>query len=296
VARIRRCCICCSNQISGSGRDASSPLPTIHRGTTHAAPWKSNRVTLASSLFGLQVGRMFMSTRWNFCLLSTWLAAVLSPALAGASGQSQANTASLGVAVLVFESGAAGSTPPVLVNGSPGVDRMALFADDHLETGNVSAELLMSGATVLLAPGTIAKIEKKELRLDHGSVRVTTGMGFRVRAECVSVTPTDAARKTDYEVTDTDGNVKASALLKDIRFEQQSVRKASSRQSSNGNIVLEGKQASRGSQCGTAIKTPSATDGILNSTAAKWSTVGAMVGVTCQILCKGYTPVSPSAP
>jgi hypothetical protein len=244
--------------------------------------------------------------------LAVVFGAAVSPALFAAADPAddhRADTAAVAVAILHINGAPDGGL--VLVNGAASHDRIALFADDRIETGQsraAVAALRGTGLEILLQPETIVQIEQGEVVLEHGSVRVTTRKGFRLRAGCTLVTPTDLAERTEYQVTDVDGNVKVAALVEDVRLDTQSsatkqkavVQEAKvdthNSGSVGGTIVSPGNTATRRECKAGAGKPADAVGERLSSPYVKWAVAGGIIAVTCYVLCESHAPVSPAVP
>ncbi|MFZ0318756.1 MAG: hypothetical protein WAL56_06495 [Candidatus Sulfotelmatobacter sp.] len=188
----------------------------------------------------------------------------------------------------------------IWVNGMEVADSIAVFPGDSLETKpGFIANLDAEGSSVLIQGESIIKFQGNYLVLEHGSVSVGTSTEFRVHVKCLKVEPLSIER-TQYDVTDTTGSVRVTALKNDVRIERAGTIKKPSSQagSSDSGIVHEGEQATRDEStlCGAAA--PEQAGHALN---LKWPEIGGGVGgaiVLCLLLCRGTSPenVSPSQP
>jgi hypothetical protein len=192
----------------------------------------------------------------------------------------------------------------VLVNQNSAPASMALFRDDLIETQKKAvARIEISGSTADLSPETMVQFEGDELVLDHGSLSVNTNRGLRVRVGCVTVTPVKDADWTQYEVTDLNGKVTASALKSDVYIDSRSNKTRQAKQStqSNREIVRETEQKSREEKCGAAyVRASVSTPGvgaILNSALARGVGLAAAGVLTCLgTFCHDDEPLSSSIP
>jgi hypothetical protein len=189
----------------------------------------------------------------------------------------------------------------VWINGYEAADGSAVFPGDLLETKQgSSANLSLDGATVLIQPETVGKLQSNLLELDHGGVLVGTSKGFKVRVNCITVVPV-LNEWTQYEVIDVNGNIQVAARKDDVRVEREGDRKkpVTQTEASNGSIVheLEQKNFDQTEICGPPARPAGASSG-LNP---KWVAGGAAAGtgvLLCVLLCRGggKTPLSSSVP
>ena len=130
----------------------------------------------------------------------------------------------------------------VWVNGSEAADSTAIFVGDLLETKpGFSASLTLDGSTLLLQPESVVKFEQGQLVLDHGGVSVGTGKSFKVKVNCMTVTPASSGW-TQYEVTDVTGTLLVAVKKQDVKVD----RAGSAPETPGGPaaIVREGEQKS----------------------------------------------------
>lgn len=192
----------------------------------------------------------------------------------------------------------------VWVNGYEAHDSSAIFPGDLLETKpNASANLVLDGSTVLLAPETVGKFQGDAFELDHGVVSVVTTKSFRVRVNCIRVAPA-TADWTQYVVSDLNGSVQVSAKKLDVNVErEQGVGKPTAQgEPSQQASVHEGEQKTYDESeiCGAKPQPSGAGSGI----SPKWIAAGGAGGaglLICLVLhCFGGSPtkteVSPSSP
>lgn len=212
----------------------------------------------------------------------------------GPSGQDQA--APSASAILHTQGG-------VWVNGYEAKDSSAVFPGDVVETKPGSpATLNLDGATILVQPESVAKLQSNLLELDHGGVAVGTSKGFKVKVKCLTATPV-SNEWTQYEVSDVNGNIQVAARKNDVNVERESDGKkplpATATESPHGTTVHEGEQKSfnESELCGAAAPIK----GTNMSVNPKWVAAGAAgTGIIlCVLLCHGgpsKTPVSSSTP
>jgi hypothetical protein len=212
---------------------------------------------------------------------------------AGQTGQDQTGTAA--AAILHTQGG-------VWVNGYEAKDSSAVFPGDLVETKPGSpANLTLDGATILIQPESVAKLQNNLLELDHGSVSVGTSKSFKVKVNCITVTPV-VNEWTQYEVSDLNRNVRVAARKNDVNVEHETDNKKPSpvtvTETSHGTTVHEGEQKNfdESQLCGA----PPPIKGATTSLNPKWVAAGAGgAGIlVCVLLCHGggKTPVSSSTP
>src|SRR5579864_4340343 len=145
--------------------------------------------------------------------LLCWAMAVILPStIAGQSASEQAASA-----ILHTDGG-------VWVNGYEAHDSSAIFPGDVVETKpSASANLVLDGSTVLLAPETVGKFQGDVFELDHGVVSVVTSKSFKVRVNCIRVVPA-LNDWTQYVVSDLNGSVQVSAKKLDVNVEREQGR------------------------------------------------------------------------
>ncbi len=186
------------------------------------------------------------------------------------------------------------------LNRSPAPETSAIFPDYLIQTARgYSANLEADGTSALIQEETVTQFEPDELMLDHGDLQLSTMRQFRVRVNCITVTPIKADA-TRYEVIDVNGKVRVTAYKNDVKihYKQNSERNAKESRSSDF-VVHEGEQATRDEHCGAAAKPSDAIDAkgaILNSTWAKSAAGGALLLTCIEICFVGDDPISPWKP
>lgn len=179
----------------------------------------------------------------------------------------------------------------VWVNGYEARDSSTVFEGDSLETKQAfSGTLTLEGTSVLLQPETVGKFYGDVFVLDHGSVAVETSRSFKVRVNCITVTPVQSDF-TQYEVTDVNGIVRVAARKLDVNVTHELKVKPTvqSEASSQGGSVHEGEEKSYGvtAVCGA----PPAPVGPGSALNPKWIAIGAAGGgglLLCILLCTGH--------
>jgi hypothetical protein len=154
----------------------------------------------------------------------------------------------------------------VWVNGYEAHDSSAIFPGDLVETKpNASANLVLDGSTVLLAPETVGKFQGDLFELNHGVVSVVTTKGFKVRVNCIRVVPT-VNEWTQYVVSDINGSVQVSAKKLDVNVEREQGRGKPTAEgdTSQKASVHEGEQKSYDESeiCGAPAQPTGASNGI----------------------------------
>lgn len=193
----------------------------------------------------------------------------------------------------------------VWVNGYEAHDSSAVFPGDVIETKpGASANLVLDGSTVLLAPESVGKFQNDVFELDHGVVSVVTAKSYKVQVNCIRVIPVQN-EWTQYIVSDLNRSVQVSAKKLDVNVEHERGRgkptpepEATQRAS-----VHEGEQKSyeENEICGA----PAPPSGPLSGISPKWIAGGAAGAglLLCVLLhCFGgsgggtQSQVSPSSP
>lgn len=191
----------------------------------------------------------------------------------------------------------------VWVNGNEARDSSAVFPGDVIETKpGASADLTIDGSTILLAPESVAKFQGDYLELDHGGVSVTTSRGFRVKVNCIDVTPVLNNDWTEYVVTDLSGTVQVNARKRDVNVQHERGRgkEVPEKDESQRASVHEGQQNSYDDSeiCGAAAPPNGASNSL--GISPKWIAAGAGgAGVLIWLLIHGgggKTPISASQP
>jgi hypothetical protein len=225
--------------------------------------------------------------------LSCALVAILPCSLLGQELPAQA-----GGAILHSDGG-------VWVNGYEAHDSSAVFPGDVIETKpGASANLVLDGSTVLLAPESVGKFQNDVFELDHGVVSVVTAKSYKVRVNCIRVIPVQD-QWTQYVVSDLNRSVQVSAKKLDVNVEHERGRgkPTPETEATQRASVHEGEQKNyeENEICGA----PAPPNGPLNGISPKWIAGGAAGAglLLCVLLhCFGgsgggtQSQVSPSSP
>ncbi len=185
----------------------------------------------------------------------------------------------------------------VWLNGAPAPASAAIFPLDFIQTRQQSpAKIDAEGSSVTVQPESIVQFNGDELVLDHGSVQVSTARAWKIRVNCLTISPATAAW-TRYNVTDVDRKVIIVAIEKDVKLD---LVEAKSKSAAREVIVRAGEQAMRDEACGPPNKASDAVDArgaILNDPWAIGAGSAAIAALTCWALCfQNDDPVSPSKP
>jgi len=190
----------------------------------------------------------------------------------------------------------------VWVNGYEAHDSSSVFAGDIIETKpDSSANLILDGSSVLIAPQSVSKFQGDLLELDHGGVSVATSKGFKVRVNCILVVPV-LNEWTQYAVTDVNGSVQVAARKLDVNVEHErghGKETPESQPAQQRASVREGEQKSydESAVCGIPPSPSTAAGGV----SPKWIYAGAGgAGLLLLLLIHGGSSpkpqVSPSIP
>jgi hypothetical protein len=191
----------------------------------------------------------------------------------------------------------------VWVNGYEARDASSVFDGDLLETKpTFAAKLNLEGSEILIQPVSVAKFEKDQLSLDHGSVSVGTSTQYKVKVKCITVVPVNPDW-TQYDVTDTSGKVEVAARKNDVKVKVEaalgSKTPSPNAEGTHESVVREGEQAAY--QETEACGAPPRPSGPLSPLSTPWVIGGAAGGVTLllclTLFCKSSNhPISPDSP
>jgi hypothetical protein len=170
----------------------------------------------------------------------------------------------------------------VSVNNSTIPKSIAIFPGDVLATKSV-ATVVDTGSSAKVNPGSLVDYQKNNLRLEHGDIFVTTGVGMSVRVGCVVVTPEDEVT-TNFEVRDLDGKIIIDAQKGDLTISENKQHEK----------LLEGQEGKRRDEkCRAAGPPSSVVQGVLDSKTAKIIGGGVAGGVLLWLLIdESGTPLS----
>jgi hypothetical protein len=181
-----------------------------------------------------------------------------------------------------------------LLNGDSIARSSAIFSGDLVQTSaDSAANINASGSIVLVLNDSLVRYQGNAVKLEHGSVTISTSKLLATRAGDVTVSPA-ASVWTEFEVRDVDGTVQIAARTGDLTISddtgtttlaqgQQTTRDESQPQNDD-----KKKKKSRASG-----PNPAAGGGILDSPWVIGIGAGAIVGATTWVLVQSPTPVSP---
>lgn len=173
----------------------------------------------------------------------------------------------------------------------------AIFPDSLVQTQTGHpARIEVEGSSVLVLPETMMQFQGLELVIDHGSLKVDTSREMEVIVGCISITPVNSDR-TQFDVTDSNGEVRISALKNEVKIHSHGATLQKSRGVSPDAILHPGDHATRRDNCGSAAKTPdTGLPGLLDSRAAQILGGIAAAALICLGICHTDDPVSPDKP
>lgn len=183
------------------------------------------------------------------------------------------------------------------LNEAPAPSVAAIFPDSlvQTQTGH-AARIEVEGSSVLVSPETMMQFQGLELVVDHGRLQVDTAREMEVIVGCITISPVNSDR-TQFDVTDTNGQVRISALKNDVKIHAHRATLQKSKGISPDAILHPGDHATRPDHCGPATKTPgTGVPGLLDSPTARivgGITAGALI---CLGVCRGDDPISPDKP
>lgn len=191
------------------------------------------------------------------------------------------------------------SNGAVWLNNNPAPNSSAIFLHDVVQTQEESqAEIRTNGSEAMIHPGTSVQFERDELVLEHGSLKMNTSRGMRVRVNCLTVIPL-TQEWTRYDVIAVDGRMTLVTYDNDVKIHYRSAAVRQSKLAFSDVTVRAGQQVTREERCGAAANPAgarSAKGAILNSPWAIGTGIAAIGVVTCWALCRGDDPVSPAKP
>jgi hypothetical protein len=193
-------------------------------------------------------------------------------------------------AAMLYANGAA------WLNGSHVPNSSAIFAGDMVQTGRDSAASIHApGSSVTVLSDSLVTFEGASLKMDHGTVSVSTSKSVAAVVGDVRVTPVSNAW-TEFNVTDVNGTVRIAARKGDLTITDE-----------NGTETLaQGQETTRDEQSDQRDRkkdkrrgvgaAPAAGGGVLNSPIAIGVGAAAIGGVTIWVLTRSSNPMSPSTP
>src|SRR5882757_10337589 len=176
------------------------------------------------------------------------------------------------------------------VNGSTVPKSAAVFDGDLVQTRpDSSANLNASGSSVMVLADSLVKFQGSAVELEHGAVRVSTSQGLATRAGEVTVKPAGTAW-TEFQVTDVDGQVQIVASKGDLTVQdQQGTTTVQQGQQTTRDDTSNPEKKKRKKRKGSGAAT-AAGGGILSSTAALYTGIAIVGGVTAWVLVQGGDP------
>ncbi len=193
---------------------------------------------------------------------------------------------------------------PAWINGTH-VPRptLAIFSGDLLQTRSDSlANINQPGSTVRVLGDSLVQFQGTSVRIDHGSVMVSTSKSMATTAGDLKVTPA-SENWTEFSVTDTDGTVRIAARKGDVTISdgKQTVTLAQGQEttrdesSDNPSDNPQRKHRKRGAGAAPGAA-PGATGGILNSPIAIGVGGAAVLGLSAWVIFRDDEPASPAKP
>lgn len=182
------------------------------------------------------------------------------------------------------------------INGTEVPKSAAVFSGDLVQTRpDSSANLSASGSSVMVLADSLVKFQGEAVEIEHGAVRIGTAQGLATRAGEVTVKPAGNSW-TEFQVTDVDGQVQIVASKGDVTVQDQqgttTVQQGQqTTRDDTSNSEKKKKRKKRGAGAATA-----AGGGILSSTAALYTGIAIVGGVTTWVLIQGDDPLSPACP
>jgi hypothetical protein len=181
------------------------------------------------------------------------------------------------------------------VNGSVVPKSAAVFAGDMVQTRpDSSAHIGAAGSSVMVFSDSLVKFEGPAIRVEHGTVRVTTSQKLAARLGEVTVKPAGNSW-TEFQVMDVDGTVQITANKGNVIVQDQqgstTLQEGQQTTRDDTSNPEKKKRKRRGAGAATA-----AGGGILSSSPAIYTGVAIVGGITTWVLLQGGAPASPSAP
>ena len=175
----------------------------------------------------------------------------------------------------------------------------AIFSGDMLQTRSDSvANINSAGSSITVLSDSLVQFEGSGVKIEHGTVAVSTSKGVATTAGDVKVSPASDAW-TEFNVSDVDGTVRIAARKGDLTiFDGKDTftlaqGQETSREESSDQSDKENKKKSKKRAAGAA---PGAEGGLLNSPIAIGIGAGAIAVVTTWVLLQNDDPASPSKP
>jgi len=182
------------------------------------------------------------------------------------------------------------------INGSTVPKSAAVFAGDLVQTRpDSTANLSASGSSVMVLADSLVKFQGPAVEIEHGAVRVSTAQGLATRAGEVTVKPAGSSW-TEFQVTDVDGQVQILASKGDVTVQDaQGTTTIQEGQQTTRDDTSNPEKKKKRRRKGTGAAT-AAGGGILSSTAALYTGIAIVGGVTTWVLLQHDDPLSPACP
>jgi hypothetical protein len=182
------------------------------------------------------------------------------------------------------------------INGTTVPKSAAVFSGDLVQTRpDSTANLSSNGSSVMVLADSLVKFQSEAVELEHGAIRVSTAQGLATRAGEVTVKPA-ANAWTEFQVTDVDGQVQIVATKGDVTVQdQQGTTTVQQGQQTTRDDTSNPEKKKKKKRKGTGAAT-AAGGGILSSTAALYTGIAIVGGVTTWVLVQGDNPLSPACP
>jgi hypothetical protein len=182
------------------------------------------------------------------------------------------------------------------INGGTVPKSAAVFTGDMVQTRpDSSANLSASGSSVMVLADSLVKFQGSEVEIEHGAVRVSTAHGLATRAGEVTVKPA-GNNWTEFQVTDVDGQVQIVASKGDVTVQdQQGTTTVQQGQQTTRDDTSNPEKKKKRKRHGSGAET-AARGGIMSSSAALYTGIGIVGGITTWVLIQGDDPLSPACP
>src|ERR1035437_4906166 len=182
-----------------------------------------------------------------------------------------------------------------LLNGASMTRSSAIFSGDLVQTSaDSAANINASGSIVLVLNDSLVRYQGNAVKLEHGSVTISTSKLLATRAGDVTVSPA-ASVWTEFEVRDVDGTVQIAARTGDLTISDDTgTTTLAQGQQTTGDESQPQNDDKEKKKRRASGPNPAAGGGILDSPWVIGIGAGAIVGATTWVLVQSPTPVSPS--
>jgi hypothetical protein len=187
-----------------------------------------------------------------------------------------------------------------LLNGNSVARSSAIFSGDLVQTSaNSVANINATGSTILVLNDSQVRYQGSTVKLERGSLSISTSKLLAARAGDVTVSPA-ASVWTEFEVRDADGRVQIAARKGDLTISDNTgtgtTTLAQGQETTREESPDQSDKDKKKRKKGAAGVTPAAEGGILNSPILVGIGAGAIGFVTAWVLFDNDKPVSPSKP